>query len=116
MTAAGSGTLSVVATPIGNLEDLSLRAARILREADLIAAEDTRSARVLLRHVDAVTGGAASADAEADDHRRRVISLFEHNEVARIAVSRSHTKARLLLISGRSLNLEREVAVGFRSV
>ena len=48
-----TGTLFIVGTPIGNLEDLSLRAARVLREADLIAAEDTRAARLLLAQVDA---------------------------------------------------------------
>jgi 16S rRNA (cytidine1402-2'-O)-methyltransferase len=70
------GTLYIVGTPIGNLEDLAPRAARILREVDLIAAEDTRSAKVLLAHADA---------AGAVNPARRVISFFEGNEAERAA-------------------------------
>jgi 16S rRNA (cytidine1402-2'-O)-methyltransferase len=64
------GTLHLVATPIGNLEDVTLRALRVLREADLVLAEDTRRTRVLL-------------DRHAIPQRPR--SLHEHNEAARVA-------------------------------
>ena len=68
------GTLFIVGTPIGNLEDLSLRAARVLREADLIAAEDTRAARHLLAQVDALG---------PSNPARRIVSNFEGNEAGR---------------------------------
>jgi 16S rRNA (cytidine1402-2'-O)-methyltransferase len=68
------GTLYIVGTPIGNLEDFSPRAARVLREADLVAAEDTRSAKTLLQHAD-VLGHVNPV--------RKIISYFEGNEAER---------------------------------
>src|SRR5262245_31859886 len=62
------GVLYVVATPIGNLEDMTHRAVRILREAGLIACEDTRQTRKLLDHYGIATPA---------------LSYHEHNEVAR---------------------------------
>jgi 16S rRNA (cytidine1402-2'-O)-methyltransferase len=57
--------LYVVATPIGNLEDISFRAVRVLKEANCIAAEDTRHSRILLNHYGVDTS---------------LVSLHEHNE------------------------------------
>ncbi len=67
--APAKGTLFLVATPIGNLEDVTHRALRVLGEADLVAAEDTRHTRRLLDRY-----GIAA----------RLVSLFEHNERARV--------------------------------
>lgn len=63
------GTLFVVATPIGNLEDITARALRVLREVAVVAAEDTRHTGNLLRHFGIGT---------------RLLSLHEHNEHERI--------------------------------
>ena len=63
------GAFVLVATPIGNLEDMTLRGLRSLREADLIAAEDTRHTAKLLTHFGITTP---------------TVSLHEHNERSRI--------------------------------
>jgi 16S rRNA (cytidine1402-2'-O)-methyltransferase len=68
------GTLYIVATPIGNLEDVTLRALRVLKEANLIAAEDTRRTRILLNRYSVHTP---------------LTSYHEHNE---------RTKARALVV------------------
>ena len=65
----GMGTLYVVGTPIGNLGDMTFRALETLRAVSLIVAEDTRRARVLLKHFDI---------------DKPTLSLFEHNEAARV--------------------------------
>ncbi len=62
-------TLYIVPTPIGNLEDITLRALRILREVSLIAAEDTRTTRILLQHYEI---------------RTPLTSYHEHNKLAKL--------------------------------
>lgn len=69
-----AGTLYVVATPIGNLEDLTFRAARILREVALIAAEDTRRTAILLRHYQVPT---PTTSFHEHNERRKLPSLVD---------------------------------------
>ncbi|MFF2890634.1 16S rRNA (cytidine(1402)-2'-O)-methyltransferase [Paenibacillus sp. NPDC057967] len=79
-----AGTLYLVGTPIGNLEDMTMRAIRILKEVDLIAAEDTRQSRKLLTHFDIHT---------------RLVSYHEHNKAA------SGPELIRLLAEGQSIAL-----------
>jgi len=80
------GTLHVVATPIGNLEDITIRAIQTLKSADLIAAEDTRNTRRLLSRYEI---------------ENPMISLHEHNEERRSAelVAKMKTGVAIALVS-----------------
>jgi 16S rRNA (cytidine1402-2'-O)-methyltransferase len=79
-----SGTLYLVATPIGNLEDMTMRAIRTLQEVALIAAEDTRNTRKLLTHFEIKT---------------KLVSYHEHNKEA------SGTELIKLLLQGENIAL-----------
>lgn len=80
------GILFLVATPIGNLEDITHRALRILSEVDLVAAEDTRRTRRLLEHFGLTVP---------------VVSLFEHNERSRVPglLRRLHAGERVAVVT-----------------
>jgi 16S rRNA (cytidine1402-2'-O)-methyltransferase len=82
--------LSVCATPIGNLEDVTLRVLRELAEADLVLSEDTRHTRVLL---------------ERHRIRARLLSYHQHNEAARVAelLPRLRAGERIALVSDAGL-------------
>jgi len=72
-----AGTLYIVATPVGNLEDITFRAVKILNQVDLIAAEDTRHSKKLLSHYEIHT---------------KLISCHEHNEAAKTPQLITHLK------------------------
>jgi 16S rRNA (cytidine1402-2'-O)-methyltransferase len=80
------GVLYIVATPIGNLEDITLRALRVLRESDLIACEDTRQTRKLLDHAGI---------------SKPTVSYHEHNEAERAAelIAKLEAGAKIALVS-----------------
>ena len=81
-----TGILYIVATPIGNLEDITMRALRVLREVDWVACEDTRQTRKLLEHFGVV---------------KPMMSYYEHNEAARAAelVERLKTGVSVALVT-----------------
>ncbi len=83
--------LSVVATPIGNLADITLRALETLRTADVVAAEDTRHSLILLRH--------------HGIQARELVSFHEHNEARRTAelIERLKTGTHVALITDAGL-------------
>ena len=95
------GTLYLVGTPIGNLEDITVRALRILQEADVIACEDTRRTRGLLAHYQI---------------RKPMVSYHEHNEAdrARELVERMAAGESVALVSDAGMPLVSDP--GFRLV
>ena len=86
------GTLYLVATPIGNLEDITLRALRILKEVDKIACEDTRHTLKLLNHYEI---------------HRSLVSYHEHNELTRAPelVLAMEQGAKIALVSDAGMPL-----------
>ena len=78
-------TLYVVATPIGNLEDMTLRGLRVLREVGLIAAEDTRATRKLLSRYDIHTPLTSYFDHNKAQKLPQVLQALEHSDVALVS-------------------------------
>ena len=93
------GTLYLVSTPIGNLEDITFRAINILKSVDLIAAEDTRRSKILLSKYDIKTN---------------MISYFEHNKFQRLKQIEEILKnAVLTALVSSGLPTDRFLFVGF---
>src|SRR5690348_1541953 len=96
-----AATLYLVATPIGNLEDITFRAVRVLKEVDTIACEDTRQTRKLLQHYGI---------------QKQMVSYHEHNEAARTPelMAKLRAGASVALVSDAGMPLVSDP--GFRVV
>ena len=79
------GTLYLVATPLGNLEDITLRALRIMREARVIAAEDTRHTRKLLNHFEIATPTISYHEHSGSAGISRVLAALAEGDVALVS-------------------------------
>ena len=86
-----SGTLYLCATPIGNLEDITFRAVRVLKEVDLIAAEDTRNSLKLLQHFDITTPMTSYHEFNKIEKAKKLLEmLHEGKNIAVITLSLIH--------------------------
>ena len=85
------GTLFIIGTPIGNLGDLSPRAAELLRTVDLLVAEDTRVTRKLLNHLDATTSCISYHEHSNPAQLERVLDALESGDVAQVTDAGSPT-------------------------
>ena len=94
------GCLYIVATPIGNLHDVSYRAIDVLAEADLVLAEDTRHSRRLLEHYGLTP---------------RLLSLHEHNERQRITTVANKCKPAFKL-RNTEFNVAASISILFRPI
>lgn len=99
------GTLFIVATPMGNLEDMTYRAVRILNEADMIAAEDTRHSRKLLSHFNISTPMTACHDHNEDRRIEEFIGRLSSGQTIALI-----SDAGTPLISDPGFKLVRDVA------
>ena len=86
LTNIGTGTLYIVSTPIGNLEDITLRALKVLESVRIIAAEDTRHTQKLLHHYDIHTPQTSYHDHNNEEKSAVLIAkLKEGHEIALVS-------------------------------